>query len=296
VIVEADAVTEATRTRIAPYGGMLFAALRGREAEASERIETAISHARAVGEGLAVQWARWSTAVLCNGLGRYGEALVAAKQASEDMPDFFASVWALPELIEAATRVGQDELGAEALDRLVGSVEVSRTSWGLGMAARSRALLRDGGAAESCYREAIEHLRATRLRPELARTHLLFGEWLRRDQRRVEAREQLRIAHAMLASMGADGFAERARHELLATGAHVQGGSNRTRSDLTAQEDHIAKLASDGRTNVQIGTELYLSARTVEWHLKKVFIKLGISSRKELREALPTRPPAASLA
>jgi len=268
--------------------------LRGREAEARALIDATIENAIAGGEGLAVQYAHWATAVLYNGLGRYEEALAAAQQASDDMPDLFVADWALPELIEAAIRTGQARLAAGALERLAESANVSGTDWGLGIAARSEALLSEGDAAESRYREAIERLRATRLRPELARAHLLYGEWLRRGQRRVDAREQLGIAHAMLASAGADGFAERARDELLSTGAKVRKRLDETRDELTPQEDHIARLARDGRTNVQIGTELYLSPRTVEWHLNKVFTKLGISSRRALRDVLPRREQAAS--
>ncbi|GAA1578533.1 LuxR family transcriptional regulator [Kribbella sancticallisti] len=289
VIVEADAVTEATRTRIAPYGGILFAALRGREAEARARIDDTIDNALASGEGLAVQWARWSTAVLYNGLGRYEEALAGAQLAAADgMPDLFVTTWALPELIEAAAKLGRPELCAGPLERLRDSTNVTRTDWGLGIAARSEALVSEGDAADRLYREAIERLRTTRLRPELARAHLLYGEWLRHEQRRPDARSQLNIAYTMLAGMGADGFADRARQELRATGATVRSSGDAPRHELTAQEDHIARLARDGRTNGQIGAELYLSPRTVEWNLKKVFTKLGIGSRRELRDALPT--------
>jgi DNA-binding NarL/FixJ family response regulator len=294
VIVEADAVTEATGTRIAPYGGLLLAALRGSESEARALIDATIGDATAGGEGLAVQYAQWTTAVLYNGLGRYEDALAAAQQASEGTPELFIAVWALPELIEAAVRSGNADVAPAALERLVASADASATDWGLGIAARSRALLSEGEAAERAYAEAIDRLGRTRLRPELARAHLLYGEWLRRGQRRVDARAHLRTAHDMLVSMGADGFADRARHELLATGAKVRKRVDETRDELTPQEELIARLARDGRTNPQIGAELFISPRTVEWHLKKVFAKLGISSRMALHDAVPSRDPEAT--
>jgi len=286
VAVEADAITEATGTRIAPYGAMLLAAFRGRETDARALIDATIANATAGGEGLGVKYAGWASAVLHNGLGRYERALAAAQQASDGMPDLFLSVWTLPELIEAATRSGQTQRAAGALERLVDSANVSGTDWGLGIAARSRALLSESEAAENCYREAIDRLGRTRLRPELARAHLLYGEWLRREQRRVDARAQLDTAHETFLAMGAEGFAERARHELLATGAKVRKRLDETRDELTPQEEHIARLARDGRTNPEIGAELYISPRTVEWHLKKVFTKLRISSRRDLQHAL----------
>ncbi len=297
VIVEADAVTEATRTRVAPYGAMLHAALRGRESEARARIDTAIDHARSGGEGLAIQWATWSTAVLCNGLGRYDEALAAARVAGdENQPDHFVTVWALPELIEAATRTSRPELCAGPVERLAASANVTATDWGLGILARCRALLAtDDNEAERHYREAVDRLRATRLRPELARAHLLYGEWLRLRHRRAEARTQLELAHSLFGSMGLDGFAHRARHELVGAGANLREIASDTPDELTPQEDHIARLAREGRTNVQIGAQLYLSPRTVEWHLKKVFAKLGITSRRALQDALPATSRGTSL-
>jgi DNA-binding CsgD family transcriptional regulator len=296
VIVEADAVTEATGTRIAPYGGLLLAALRGREDEAGALIDATIKDATAGGEGLAVQYAQWTTAVLYNGLGRYEDALVAAQQASEVTPELFIAVWALPELIEAAIRSGNADLAPAALERLVESADASATDWGLGTAARSRALLSEGQAAEGLYREAIDRLSRTRLRTELARAHLLYGEWLRREQRRVDARAQLRTADEMLDTIGMEAFAERARHELLATGAKVRKRAVETRDELTAQEAQIARLARDGLSNPEIGARLFLSPRTVEWHLKKVFTKLGIGSRMALHDALPNRDREAARA
>jgi ATP/maltotriose-dependent transcriptional regulator MalT len=175
----------------------------------------------------------------------------------------------------------------DALNRLGEHIEACDTDWALGIHARSRALQSEGDAAESLYREAIDRLSRTQLRPELARAHLLYGEWLRRRGQRVHAREQLRTAHDMLATIGMEAFAERARRELLATGEKVRSRTIETRDRLTSQETHIAQLASDGLTNPEIGARLFLSARTVEWHLGKVFAKLGVSSRRELNAALP---------
>jgi DNA-binding CsgD family transcriptional regulator/tetratricopeptide (TPR) repeat protein len=287
VVAEAAAVTEATETRIAPYGAMLLAAYRGREAEASAMIEATINDAVAGGEGLGVQYARWVTAILYNGLGRYEDALDGAWQASEDTPELFLYAWALVELIEAAFMSGKAGLAADALERFAETTAASDSDWGAGVKARSRALLSEGEAAEALYREAIDRLSRTRLRPELARAHLLYGEWLSRRNRRMDARQQLRGAYDMFVSMGADGFADRARHELLATGETVRKRRQDTREELTPQEELIARLARDGRTNLEIGAELYLSSRTVEWHLGHVFTKLGISSRRGLRAALP---------
>jgi DNA-binding CsgD family transcriptional regulator len=287
-IAEADAVTEATGTRIAPFGAMLLAALRGREAAASELVESTIKDATAGGQGVGVQYGRWVSAVLFNGLGRYEDALAAARQASEEAPELFLSAWALPELIEAATRSGKAHLGVRALERLTEATAAAGTDWALGIDARSRALIDDGDTAERLYREAIERLGRTRLRPELARAHLLYGEWLRREGRRVDARDQLRTAHEMLAAIGMEAFAERARRELVATGERVRKRTVETRDELTAQEAQIARLARDGLSNPEIGARLFLSPRTVEWHLKKVFTKLGISSRMGLHDALPS--------
>jgi DNA-binding CsgD family transcriptional regulator len=167
------------------------------------------------------------------------------------------------------------------------------TDWALGTEARCRALLRAGDGAEDLYREAITRLERSRVRPALARAHLLYGEWLRREKRRVDAREQLRTAHDMLSEMGIEAFAERARRELLATGAKARKRTVATRDDLTAHERQIARLAAERLTNVEIGAQLFLSPRTVEWHLRKVFLKLGVSSRRELRSALPDGNAAA---
>jgi DNA-binding CsgD family transcriptional regulator len=287
LMAEADAVTEATRTRVAPYGALVLAALRGREAEASELIEATIKEATAGGQGTAVQYAHWANAVLMNSLGRYDEGLAAASEASDDTPELFVAMWSISELVEAATRTGNTGLAARALTQLSEHTEARDSDWGLGIEARSRALLADGEAAERLYREAIDRLGRTRLRPDFARARLLYGEWLRRENRRTDAREQLRGAHEAFVSMGAGAFAERARHELLATGEKVRSRRDDTRDELTPQEEQIARLARDGLTNPEIGAQLFLSPRTVEWHLRKVFTKLGISSRRQLRSTLP---------
>jgi ATP/maltotriose-dependent transcriptional regulator MalT len=196
-------------------------------------------------------------------------------------------MWALPELVEAAARTGDRRAADEAMERLADTTRAGGTDFGLGIEARSRALVCEGELAERCYREAIDRLGRTRLRPEVARAHLLYGEWLRRENRRTEARAQLRTASEMLDAIGMEAFAERARRELAATGETVRARAARTASTLSAQEVSIARLAVDGLTNAEIGAQLFLSARTVEWHLRKVFAKLGIASRRELGRALP---------
>jgi DNA-binding CsgD family transcriptional regulator len=293
LIAEVDAVKEATRTRIAPHAALALAGIRGQEAEASELINGVITEATAAGQGTAVQYARWAYSVLMNGLGRYDDALAAAVEASEDTPELSIAAWALSELAEAATRTGNAELAKSAVARLGEQTEGTDADWALGIHARSRALLGHGDDAERLYREAIERLGRTRLRPELARSQLLYGEWLRRAGRRVDARQQLREAHEAFVSMGADAFAQRAGHELLATGEKVRSRRSNARDELTPQEQHIARLARDGLTNPEIGAQLFLSPRTVEWHLRKVFSKLGINSRRELRSALPDTGPLA---
>jgi DNA-binding CsgD family transcriptional regulator len=293
VVAEAEAVTGATGVHIAPYGAMLLAAYQGREDEASPLLKRTIDDAAASGEGLGVQYARWATAVLCNGLGHYGEAMAAARQASDAVPELFVSHWALAELVEAAIRTGNASLAAEAAERLVEATSPSAADWGLGIAARSWALVSEGDAAETLYGEAIARLGRTPLRPELARAHLLYGEWLRRENRRMDAREQLRAAFELFSDFGATAFVERTRRELSATGAKVRRRTDEARGQLTPQEQQIARLAADGHTNPEIAAQLFLSARTVEWHLHKVFSKLDISSRRQLRGALPSAAHAA---
>ncbi len=288
LIAEVDAVKEATRTRIGPYAAIALAGIRGQEAAATELISGVVTAATASGQGTAVQYAQWANSVLLNGLGRYEAALAAAREASEGVPELFIATWALSELIEAATRTDNAGLANAALARLGEHAEGVDTDWALGIHARSRALLSDGETAERWYRHAIGCLGRTRLRPELARGHLLYGEWLRRENRRVDARAELRAAHDMFESIGMEAFAERARGELQATGEKVRRRALETRDDLTAQELQIARLARDGLSNPEIGARLFLSPRTVEWHLRKVFTKLDIRSRQELSRALPS--------
>ena len=287
LIAETDAACAATGARSAPFAAMLTASLRGDHAEAAPLIEVTIAEAEARGQGIAATSAHWAAAILNNGLGRYQEALAAAQYASQETPPLYMSMWALPELVEAAARCNNSQLAADALERLAETTRPGGTDFGLGIEARSRALVSEGPAAEGLYREAIDRLGRTQLRPELARAHLLYGEWLRRAGRRIDAREQLREAYEMLTVMGVEGFAERARRELLATGENARRRRVETTCDLTAQEAQIARLARDGLSNPEISTQLFLSPRTVEWHLRKIFAKLEISSRKQLRGALP---------
>ena len=287
LIAEADGVAKVTGTRLAPYASVFLAGLRGSETEACALIEVEVRNASAAGQGVAIQWCRWVSAILYNGLGRYEQAVAAAQEASEEAPELFLAGWALPELIEAAARTGKTRLAGQALERLAEAPRAFATDWGLGVLARSRALLRDGKGAEASYREAIERLSRSR-RTELARAHLVYGEWLRRESRRLDAREQLRIAHELFVSIGMEAFAERARAELQATGEHMRRHTVEARDDLTAQERQIAELARDGLSNPEIGARLFLSPRTVEWHLRHVFAKLAIHSRRELANALPS--------
>jgi ATP/maltotriose-dependent transcriptional regulator MalT len=250
-------------------------------------IEATIQQAAPGGLGMAATNAHWAAALLYNGLARYQEAASAAQQATSNTFEPWISMWALPELVEAAARAGDTQLAREALERLAETTQPAGTEFALGIEARSRALLTNGDNADLLYREAIERLGRTQLRPELARAHLVYGEWLRRQGRRVDAREQLRTAHDLFAAIGMEAFAERAGRELVATGEQVRKRSPETREELTAQEEQIARLARDGLSNPEIGGQLFLSARTVEWHLRKVFTKLDISSRRQLRVALP---------
>jgi DNA-binding CsgD family transcriptional regulator len=288
-VAEVGSVTDATGSSIAPYAALALAALAGQEAEAFDLIEAGTKDAERRGEGEGLSFVHWAAAVMGNGLGRYADALAAAQQASEDSPaDLFAN-WAVAEFIEAAARSGAPELAAGALQRLSEIARASGSDWALGVEARSRALLSEGETAETRYREAIDRLSRTRLRVELARAYLLYGEWLRRERRRVDAREQLRTAHQMLAGMGADGFAERAARELRATGERVRNRTTDVPAQLTARETQIARLASEGLSNPEIAAQLFMSPRTVEYHLHKVFTKLAISSRNQLHRVLAGR-------
>jgi DNA-binding CsgD family transcriptional regulator len=285
---ETDSVAAATGSSFAPYALLLLQALRGREAEASPAIASAIEQAAGGAEGTA-NHAHWAAAVLYNGLARYPEATAAARQVTTHTLQPWTSAWALPELIEAAVRGGDAGLARDALERLAEATRPCGTDWALGIEARCRALLSGGAAADELYREAIARLGRTRLRPELARGHLVYGEWLRRAGRLVDGREQLRTAHDMFAAIGMEAFAERARLELIATGGKVPRRSSEVRDQLTPQEEQIARLAGDGLSNPEIAAQLFLSARTVEWHLRKIFAKLGIGSRRELGTALAQR-------
>jgi DNA-binding CsgD family transcriptional regulator len=213
--------------------------------------------------------------------------LAACQQSGEHLEELLFATWGLVELIEAATRTGKSALAADALERLSETTRPSGTDWGLGIEARSRALLSEGEVAERLYREAIERLARTRVRVALARAHLLYGEWLRRERRRMDAREQLRTAHELFITMGADGFAERARRELRATGETARKRTVETSGQLTPQETQVARLARDGLSNPEIGLRLFISASTVQYHLRKVFMKLDINSRMQLARALP---------
>jgi ATP/maltotriose-dependent transcriptional regulator MalT len=265
---------------------MMLASLRGGHGEAAKLIERGIAGAQADGQGITVACAHWAAAVLHNGLGRYADALTAACQATEDIAAVHFPMWALPELVEAAARAGQADLARDALKQLAEITQPCGTDAALGIEARCRALLSQDAGTDGLYREAIDRLGRSGLRPELARAQLLYGEWLRREGRRVHARGPLRAAHDMLTAIGMAAFAERARRELIATGETVLKHSVETLTTLTAQEGLIARLARDGRTNPEIGAQLFLSARTVEWHLRKIFTKLDIGSRRELHAAL----------
>jgi DNA-binding CsgD family transcriptional regulator len=285
---ESDAVVEATGSHLAQRNSIMLANWRGRDAEALALIEARRQEVLRRGEGLWVVANEWGSAQRYNALGRYNDALAAAERAAEDPRGLGPSIWLLAELIEAAVRSSQIDRATGPLAQLAELTHATGTDWALGTHARAAALLAEGATAERLYREAIERLSRipTCGSQTLARAHLLYGEWLCRQHRRVDAREQLRIAHAMLADMGAEAFADRARRELQATGETVRKRTVETLDELTPQEAQVAHLAADGQTNPEIGAQLFLSPRTVEWHLSKVFGKLGISSRKELRSAL----------
>jgi len=283
LIDEVDSITQATGLPPLKYAAAMLAAVRGDQTQAQALLGWGRQNATERGEGSAIGAALWLAALLHNGHGHYGEALAAARQACEHEDVIFYG-WALVELIEAGVRGGRPEEAAAALDRLSERTRASGTEWALGIEARCRALLSDD---ESLYRESVERLARSRAAVELARSRLLYGEWLRRENRRVDAREQLRAAHEMFGRMGAAAFAERARRELSATGETVCKRTVETLDELTTQEAQVARLAAQGRTNPEIAALLFISPRTVEYHLHKVFPKLGISSRRELRRALP---------
>jgi DNA-binding CsgD family transcriptional regulator len=288
-----DAINHVTGSHLAPYGPVLLLAWSGREREATALIDVTLREVSKRGEGQGLAVAHCSRAVLFNGLGRYEAALAAARLASAYPGDLAFRNWSLAELVEAAARTGETRAAAEAVERLSKTTGPSASDWALGTEARCRALVSDGDAAEVLYRDAITRLGRSRVRLALARAHLLYGEWLRRERRGRDAREQLRTAHEMLTAMGVDAFAGRAERELLATGERVRKPTVEIREELTAQEAQIARLASDGVSNGEIGTRLFISRRTVEYHLSKVFTKLDISSRHELERVLPPESSAA---
>jgi DNA-binding CsgD family transcriptional regulator/tetratricopeptide (TPR) repeat protein len=285
---EAGPITEATGSGLPLYTSLALAAYGGRERELADQIKASTKETVRRGQGVGPILLDWSTAVLNNGLGRYQDALGAARRAaSEDRHELVFSTWAAVELIEAASRSGVPEQAADALELLSTGTRASGGDWALGVQAYTRALLSDAQSAERPYREAIDRLGRTRVRVTLARAHLLYGEWLRREHRRSDARGQLHTAHQMFVTMGAEGFAERARRELLATGETARKRSVESNGQLTAQEAQVAELAREGLSNQEIGARLFISPRTVEYHLAHVFTKLGINSRRQLHRVLP---------
>jgi DNA-binding CsgD family transcriptional regulator len=281
-VEEVEAMADAIDNRTVPYAALAVAAFRGREGEARQLIEASAKDFADRGEGMGLSLAHWATAALCNGLARYEDAFVAAEQALEDPSELWFFPWATVELIEAASRIGKGVAAVPALERLARGTSASETDWACAIEARSRALLSDGGAAEKLFREAIERLTPTALRLDLARTDLLYGEWLRRERRPREAREQLRAAEGLFTEFGMEGFANRASVELRATGEHARKRTVETVTDLTPQEEQISQLVAQGATNQEIAAQLFISPSTVEYHLRKVFSKLGVRSRTQL--------------
>jgi DNA-binding CsgD family transcriptional regulator len=290
---EARAVSNAIANPDVPHARLFLAAWRGQLAETSGLTAAGERDATARGEGRTIGVGNYATAVLYNGLARYEDALTAARQATEYPQDLAFFTWGLVELIEAAARCGEANLAADGLGWLSELTRTSPTNWALGIEARSRALLSEGEAAEVLYREAIDRLERTRVRVELARAHLVYGEWLRRERRRLDAREQLRHAHKLFTEFGMEAFAERARVELEATGERARKRTVETRDDLTPQEAQIARLAADGATNQEIAAQLFISSSTVDYHLRKAFRKLRVKSRHQLKQhLLQPRAPA----
>ena len=285
---EFAAVKEATGIALAPYAAVGGAAFQGDDAAASALIDATLTDATRRGEGVGITITQWANAALNNGLGRYDQALAAARHAFGYQDDLGSLLWAAPELIEAAVRTGDGDAAVRGYAVLTELTSACGTDWGLGVRARAHALLSEGAEAEALYREAVTRLGRTRLRVDLARAHLLYGEWLRRERRRGDAREQLRPAYEMFQAMGLAGFAERAGRELRSTGETARRRAPAGRhQELTAQEALIAGLARDGLSNPEIGTRLFISAHTVQYHLRKIFAKLGIASRSQLSGVLP---------
>jgi DNA-binding CsgD family transcriptional regulator len=295
LVDEARVVIEATGAGLTPWGALALSVLRGREHDAAAVLEAATADATRRGEGIGVTVIAWARAVLFNSLGAWDRAVAAAREAVECPTNGAANAWAMTELIEAAVRRGERETAREAARRFAEIASAAGTDWALGVDARSRALLSTAATAERLYREALDRLGRCGMRVDLARAHLLYGEWLQEEQRRLDARVQLRAAYEQCTSIGIEGFAARARTALLATGERVARLDPPTQHDLTAQERQIARLARDGLSNPEIGARLFLSPRTVEWHLRKVFAKLEIRSRRELPVALPSSGPELAL-
>jgi DNA-binding CsgD family transcriptional regulator len=289
-VEESDAIADATGATRIEFAKLPLAGLRGDEAALSKLVEVTEPVAIARAEGVLLTFGELARALLHNGLGNYEAALPAAERASA-RDQLTVSIWSLPVLVEAAVRCGRSEVGASALERLTERTQAAGSELALGVEARSRALLSEATVADELYREAVDRLGRCRLAPDCARAHLLYGEWLRRQRRRVDARDQLRVAYDLFTSIGMEAFAERARRELRATGENVRRRAVETRDDLTGQEQQIARLARDGLSNPEIGARLFLSPKTVEWHLHNVFKKLGIRSRRELASALPSSEP-----
>jgi DNA-binding CsgD family transcriptional regulator len=286
MIHEVQAVKEATGSGLVNYGALGLAALRGVEAEATALINGTIEDATRRGEGVGITFAEWANALLNNGLGRYHNAADAAQRACSYDDDLGELLWPTVELVEAAARTAKTGAAASALARLEEVTSSSDTDWGLGVLARSRALLSEGEAAERLHRESVTRLERTRLRVDLARAHLLYGEWLRRQRRRRDARDQLRTAFTMFDSIGMEAFAARARAELRATGERTRPRSPEAAKVLTAQEEQIARMVAEHLTNREIAARLFISASTVEYHLAKIFRKLGVTSRAQLAQAI----------
>jgi DNA-binding CsgD family transcriptional regulator len=286
LVAEAEAINDVTGSEYVPFARTMLAALRGREPEASALIQATVDDAVASSRGYVARYAGSAAATLHNGSARYEQALAAARDVAA-MPPGWSGDLHLHELVEAAARSGQLALAIEATEKLAQTTQTIGTDWSIGVEARCRALVSRPVVAADLYRESIDRLARTPMRVDLARSHLLYGEWLRRANRRVDARVQLRIAHESFLAMGAEAFAERAGSELAATGETVRKRVLHSIEELTAQEARVAHLAAEGRTNAEIGAELFISARTVEYHLRKVYPKLGITSGRELEGALP---------
>ncbi|ORJ64883.1 helix-turn-helix transcriptional regulator [Mycobacterium simiae] len=293
LITEAESITTATATTVFPYAALPLAAWQGDHTEVERLIRAGTHYALARGEGMGLASIDFATALLCNGLGRYKQALVSARRGNGHPQELWANLF-LPELIEAATHCGQTREAADALELLKDGAHAAGSDWAIGTFAYSHALVCFGESAERSYREAIDRLDRTELRPAAARARLAYGEWLRRQRRRRDARAQLGRAYEMLSGIGMQGFAERARLELEATGEHVRKKPTSQRdSALTPRESQIATLAAAGATNAEIGAQLRISHNTVAYHLRKVFTKLDVAGRRQLARALTSQGSAA---